>query len=1037
MSLSASALRRPVATFAATLALVLLGAVSLGRMPVTLLPDVTLPVLTIRTIYPNAAAEEVSRLVAEPIEQSVGATPGLVEMRSVSRTGEGNTTLRFQWGTDMSKTVLQVRERLDNARAGLPQGAERPTLLTSDPGERPIAVLGLTGPGDLRAISRTALDVHARRLEQIAGVASVAVVGDPDDEIRVDVDPDRARALGLTPDDVATAITGANAAARGGTIRRGQFRFSVRTLTELRDPSEMREIPVGPAAKGVFLGDIATIISASADPRTMVRLDGAPAVGLVVYKDAGSNTVKVTRLLEEQIEALRTEFPDVKIRLVAAQAKFVQDALSNLTTEIIAGGLISILLILVFLRDWRTSLAIALIVPLSVLVTLTLLQVLDVTINILSLGGLALAIGLLVDNAIVVSEASSRKREEGVPVERAAQEAAEEVTAPLVAGTLTTLLVFGPIVFVQGLAAALFRDLSLAVVTSLTASLVMALTLMPVMLTWGRKKRSTMAGQPAVDRVLPPLTDRFGIYAWGHRMAERYEDGMEWCLKRPGTVFAMGLIGTLVTVVIALQLPREILPQVDEGTAVAELRLAPGTAIEETARQAARLEAAAKELGSIGIYSRVGIASDEEVLAGADPGTPGTATFVIPVPDAMDASTFAARLRAALPDLAKGNLGIDLAGQSEFGSLIGREGRTVRVEVSAPRLQQSAADAAKVRGAMDSIPTLADVRDAFAGTEPQVEVTLLRDRIAQRNLSINTVANALAGALGGVGASELRETDRRTPIQVRYSGANNENLEIALATTVNGVPVGQLVAVREIRAPIEVVRVNQRPVTVVEGVVESGGTARAATDVRKAVERLDLGAGTEWSVTGADQEQQRTSRELAIVALLSVALVFLVLAGEFASFTTPLLVMTTVPLAAAGGIVALWVTGQSLNAVSLIGLVVMIGMADNEAVVKLDAIRRFREKGHSINESVKLGGRQRLRAIMMTALTTITGVLPLVFGWGSGGELYQPLAAAVIGGSVTAMLVTFFLLPTAYAVVERRKERRAATAPARAEELPA
>ncbi len=418
------------------------------------------------------------------------------------------------------------------------------------------------------------------------------------------------------------------------------------------------------------------------------------------------------------------------------------------------------------------------------------------------------------------------------------------------------------------------------------------------------------------------------------------------------------------------------------------------------------------------------------MLAGAEPGTAGTAVFVIPVPDGADAAQFADSLRKSVPDLAQGMLGIDLAGQSEFGSLIGREGRTVRVEVSAPRLTQSATDASRVRAAMDSVPTLADVRDAFAGTEPQIEVTLLRERIAQRNIPISTVANALAGALGGVRASELRETDRRTPIQVRYAGTSNENLDIALATTVNGVPVGQLVSVREVRAPIEVVRVNQRPVTVVEGVVESGGTARAAADVRKAVEGVTLTAGTQWEVTGADQEQQRTSRELGIVALLSVALMFLVLAGEFASFTTPLLVMITVPLAGAGGIAALWLTGQSLNAVSLIGLVVMIGMADNEAVVKLDAIRRFRALGHPIDEAVKLGGRQRLRAIMMTALTTITGVLPLAFGWGSGGELYQPLAAAVIGGSVTAMLVTFFLLPTAYAVVERRKERRAAARPA-------
>src|SRR5690606_32444886 len=308
-------------------------------------------------------------------------TPGLLEVRSVARSGEATTTLRFNWGTDMSKTVLTVRENLDNARASLPDGADRPTLLTSDPGERPIAVLGLTGPGDLRAISRTAMDVHKRRLEQLVGVASVAVVGDPADEIRVDIDPIKARALNITPEEVRAAIEAANATAQGGTIKRGQFRYSVRTLTELRDPQELYRIPIGPAGRGLRLGDIATVTPASADPRTVVNLDDRAAVGLVVYKDAGSNTVKVTRELEESLDRLREEFPEVTIRLVAAQAKFVEDALSNLSQEILVGGILSILLILVFLRDWRTSIAITLILPLSVLVGLTLMQMLGVTIN--------------------------------------------------------------------------------------------------------------------------------------------------------------------------------------------------------------------------------------------------------------------------------------------------------------------------------------------------------------------------------------------------------------------------------------------------------------------------------------------------------------------------------------------------------------------------------------------------------------------------------------------------------------------------------
>ena len=1045
MSLAAYAVRRPVATLSAILAVVLLGSVSLSRLPVSLLPDVSLPVLTIRTVYTGAAAPEVSRFVAEPIEEAIGATPGLTELRSVSRNNEVTTTARFEWGTDMRATVLSVRERLDAARSQLPERAERPTLLTSDPGERPIAVLAIRqsqsqaakdsraqGGGDLRSLARTATEVHARRLEQIEGVSSVAVVGAPDDEIRVELDPEKLRALDLTPEDVAAAIRAENATGAGGTIRKGQFRFSVRALTEFRTPAEILDTPVGKVGAGITLRDVGTVSLGLADPQTLTRLDGTSAIGMVVYKDAGSNTVAVTRRMTDAIAQLEKEFPGVSMTVVAAQADFVVDALSNLGQEIVAGGLLSLLVIFVFLRDWRLSLAIGITVPLSVLMALVALQALDVSINVLSLGGLALGTGLLVDTAIVVAESVGRRREEGMSLLEAAVTGTDEVAAPLFAGTLTTVLVFGPIIFVRGLAAALFRDLSLSVVTTVAASLLLALTLMPVMIV-GRRKLAKSAPAPVVVAREPSAIART-LDAWGRTLTAWYERGMRWSLAHPRSVFGMAGALLAVTVVLIYTLPKEILPRVDEGVLVAAVQLPEGTSIQATAAQVARVEGAARALGAKGIYARVGKATDEEVLAGADPGSSATAQLIVPVPANADAAQFAQQLRAKLPDLAKGALAIDLAGQSEFGSLIGREGRLVRVELSAPTLVESQRWADTVRTAMQTGPSLTDVRDAFAATQPIVEVSLERARMAERNIVPQQVASALAGALGGVSASELRETDRRTPIMVRYAGLRNEELETALKTPLRGVPLAQLVQVRETRAPLEVVRVGQRPVTIIEGLVESGGTAKATTDVQSRMASLTLPAGVSWQVGGADAERERTSNELTLVAVLAALLMFLVLAGEFASFTIPLVVMLTVPLAGAGAVIFLWLTGQSLNAVSLIGIVVMIGMADNEAVVKLDAIRKFREAGHSIDDAIIRGGEQRLRAIAMTSITTVTGVLPLVFGWGSGGALYQPLAAGIIGGSISALLVTFFLLPTAYAVLERRTERRALRHAARSPE---
>jgi HAE1 family hydrophobic/amphiphilic exporter-1 len=1036
VSLAALAVRRPVATVAAILAVLLLGSVSLTRLPISLLPDVSLPVLTVRTVYPGAAAPEVSRFVAEPIEQAIAATPGLVELRSVSRNGEVTTTARFAWGTDMRGTVLTVRERLDATRGTLPDKAERPTLLTSDPGERPIAVLAVRatpgpGGGDLRSLARTAAEVHARRLEQIEGVASVAVVGAPQDEIRVALDADRLRAQDLTPEDVASAIRAQNVSGAGGTIRRGQFRFSVRALTEFQSPDELLATPVGPVQRGLTLRDVGTVSIGLADPQTLTRLDGAEAVGLVVYKDAGANTVAVTRRMTEAVAQLGTEFPALAVTVVAAQADFVVDALSNLGQEIVAGGLLSLLVILLFLRDWRLSLAIGLTVPLSVLMALVALQALDVSINVLSLGGLALGTGLLVDTAIVVAESVGRRRDEGMPLREAAVVGTNEVAGPLFAGTLTTVLVFGPIVFVRGLAAALFRDLSLSVVMTVAASLLLALTLMPVVMVGRRGSNSATAraGTARAGTTRAPTTRANGrvgrwLDAVGARLAALYERGMRWSLAHPLAVFGMALAALAVTVVLIARLPKEILPRVDEGMLVAQLALPEGTAIEATARQVARVEQAATQLGAREVYARVGKATNEEILAGADPGSSATAQLIVRVPEGQAAAAFAQRLRARVPDLANGALAIDLAGQSEFGSLIGREGRLVRVELSAgtPAASQQWADSA--RRLLRGIPELTDVREAFAGTQPVVEVTLERQRLAERGIAPQLVASALSGALGGVAASELRETDRRTPIVVRYAGATNEDLATALRTPIRGVPLGQLVQVRETRAPLEVVRVGQRPVSIVEGLVEEGGTANATDAVQRIMTQQAWPSSVSWQVGGADAERKRTSDELTLVAVLAAALMFLVLAGEFASFTIPVVVMLTVPLAGAGAIVFLWLTGQSINAVSLIGIVVMIGMADNEAVVKLDAIRAFREQGMSIHDAIVAGGAQRLRAIAMTSITTVTGVLPLVFGWGSGGALYQPLAAGIIGGSISALLVTFFLLPTAYAVLEGRRERK-------------
>lgn len=1006
MSLTALAVRRPVTTLAATLALVLLGAVSLGRLPVALLPDFTLPVLTIRTAYADAAAQEVERAVSEPLETAVAATPGLVELRSTSKDGEATLVARFAWGTDMATTVLAVRERLDAARAALPEAASRPTLLTAEPGQRPIVTLALSGPSDLRVVKQLARDLFKRRLEQLDGVALASVVGGPEPEVRVDLDPARLRALGLSPDRVAQAIRDNNVGAPGGTVRRGQFRFAVRALTELTRPSEIAEIRVPVGAGFARLGDLATIQDGVADPLTAVRLDGAPAVGLVVYKDAGANTVRVTGEIERVLQELETEAPSIRVDVIAAQAGFISDALGNLVQEIVLGTLLAFGVLVLFLRDFRAALAIGVVIPLSVLVALVVMQALGVTLNVLSLGGLALGVGMLVDNAIVVSEAASRHRAGGTEGGAAVLAASREVGGPLVAATVSTLLVFGPIVFVRGLAAALFRDLSLSVVAALGGSLIVALTLLPVLI--------RRAGAP---RPRDPDARLTGL---GRSVLARYERALTAALARPGRTVGITTAVLALGLVVAGLMPKEVMPAIHEDLVAAGLTLPEGTALEATAEQTARIEAAARRAGAGRVYARVGRATDEEVLAGATPGGPNTADLLITV-ERGSAEALAAALRREVPDLAAGALALDASGQGELAALAGRGGRTVVVQVSGPDRAAAGRAGIQVLEALRAVPGLADARLQAAGSRVAFEIALRRDRMADLGATPEAVAQVLAGGLRGIPASELRETERRTPIVVRLAGASHQDLRAALATPVNGVPLEQLVQVREVQAPVELVRIGQRPVVPVEALVASGGTARAAANVKRAISGVTLPQGVTWSLSGADLERRRTANELALVALLAAALVFLVLAAEFESFVTPLLVMVTVPLAALGGVLALAATGQSLNAVSLIGLVVIIGIADNDAVVKLATIKRLRSEGRALDDAIHAAGRERFRPIAMIDLTTLAGVLPLAVGLGAGGSLYRPLAIAIVGGLVTATLVTLVLLPTLYAMVERRR----------------
>ena len=1023
MSLPAAAVARPVATVAAVTAALLLGMVTLPALPIALLPDLPVPVLTIRTRAPGMAASDMARTVAVPIEQALAGLPGLESLRTINRAGEATTTAVVRWGSDMRRLVWMARERLDAARAHLPSGAERPTLLTSDPGARPIAVLALTGPPHTSAanaldqLARMAQTVYAPRLEQLPGIASVVVTGAPRLEFAVTLDPDRLRVFGLTTAGIAASLRAQNLVGSGGLVRHGALRVPVHAATEFQQIAEVLEAPIGPPGSRVRLRDLGRAHLTRADAETRTRLDGADAIGLVVYKDAGANTLAVSARLHDELDRLHREFPGYAPTVVATQAHFIRGALDNLGQEILFGAVLSLALIAGFLRDWRLATAIGCIVPLAVLSAIVLLRGLGVGINVLSLGGLALGTGLLVDTAIVVLDAIRRRQEAGEGMADAAVTGAAEVAAPLVAGTLTTVLVFGPVLLIDGLAAALFRDLALSVVVTSLTSLVLALTLLPVML---------VAGAP--PRGGPPPMPRPARHGRLDRWIEHHERAVMWSLAHPRPVLVAALLCLAVTGLLFARLPRELLPSVDDGVVVADLVLPAGSPLPSTTQAVARIERAARTLGVRRVHARVGVATDEEVLAGAAPGSPATARVLLPVPRGRTAAALTRGMRDALPDLvAAGTLTLDPGGYSEFAALFGRDARTVRVLVHAPGEAMARAWGDSVRRWLGGIPGLTEVRTAYDTAQPVEALTLRRDRMALLGIDPPAISAALRGLVGVVPGSTVRRTDEQIPIMLRGGHAEDRTLEAALRQPVRGVPLAQLVT-RTLRwEPVVIERIDQRPVHVVEAQVLSADLAGTTHRVALGLEARRMWhpppAGVFWQVTGAEADRARNSRHLRTVGLVATALVFLVLAAEFGSLLTPCVVLLTVPLSVAGALMALWLTGQSLNVVSLIGMVLLIGMVDNEAVVKLDAIRRQQAAGWPLAEAIRRGSRERVRAILLTALTTIVGVLPLLAGTARGAALYRPLAATLVGGIAMAWMVTSYLLPAVYLAVERRRRR--------------
>jgi hydrophobic/amphiphilic exporter-1 (mainly G- bacteria), HAE1 family len=1025
MSLPRISIARPVAVAMFFLAVVFLGALSFTRLPVDLLPDIAYPKLVIYTAYPETGPAEVERFVTEPIEQAVARVPGKEHIESVSREGVSMVVLRFAWGTDMDFAALNVREKVDGLRGALPDGADRPVVLRTDPRSEPIMAISIAGGTDLWSLKELSESVFRRRLEQIDGVAQAAVTGGLEREIQVHVNASRLESYGISIDEIASALDGANVSSPSGTIRRGRFRYALRTLGELQSVSQIGDIVVaqrGDGAPGtrpdgsVLLRDVATIEDGFRERESIARYNGQEAVGLLVFKESGANTVRVAERVEDVLAQLTAEYGEVQVQVAMSQAGFVSGAISNLIRDMILGAVLAFIVLVMFLRDPRYPVAISLAIPISVVTTFALFHATGVSINIMSLGGLALGMGMLVDNSIVVIENMFRHREKGLTAAAAAAVGTEEVQRAITASTLTTIAVFGPIIYVEGVAGELFAALSFAVAFSLLASLLVAVTLLPSMgARWeGALPRERPPGWfgSLFNR---PLTafDR----AW-ERIAHVYHRSLRVALRHRGRVVLASLLLLIVTIPFALALPRSVLPDVDQSEFRARLELPRGTPLERTVEDAATLESLIREDPEVdAVFTRVG---RQAAMVGMDEERSGLNTAVLDVRLHAGGSTRAVleRLRPRLAALPPGSVTLESGHATALGRLLGAGEADLAVRIRGDDMDAAMSYAALVATRLGSVPEVTNARVGAELGQPEFIIEIDRERAAAYGIEPTTIVNLIDGSMRGRMATQFVAFDRRIPIVVRLPEEDRRSLATLESMHIRGVPLRELVSVREAVGPVEIQRLDQSRVVPVYADAVGRDIDAAVRAVAASVAAAPPPISLRYEIGGENEEMRRSFRELALAFTLALLLVYMILAAQFESLVHPFTVLLSVPLGLIGGVFALWLFGAGLNTVSLIGMVILVGIVNNDAVVKIDFINQLRREGQSVRDAILEAGQARLRPIVMNTITTMLAITPMMLAIGPGAGLQAPLAMAVFGGLLTSTVLTLLVIPVVYELIE-------------------
>ena len=1139
-SLVEFATRRRVTIAMMTLTLVLFGLIALGSLKVNLLPDLSYPTLTVRTDYTGAAPSEIETLISQPAEEALGVVKGLRKLKSISRTGQSDVVLEFAWGTDMDQASLDVRDKMEALQ--FPLEAKPPVLLRFNPSTQPIMRLALSpksaGSGaeeirQLMELRRFADDDLKRKLEPVDGVAAVKVGGGLEDEIQVDIDQRKLAQFGLSLDSVVQRLQQENVNVSGGRLEEGSQRYLVRTVNQFATVDEIRNMLLttraassssnsatdqamrlaaasgdarvmaalsqqgsggGATAGGMALRlkDVADVRQGYKEREAIIRLNGREAVELAIYKEGDANTVSTADALEAKLKAIREQLPkDIELTTIEDQSVFIRNAIHDVKMDAVIGGLLSILIIFLFLRDGWSTFVISLSLPVSIIATFFFMGQLGLSLNVMSLGGLALATGLVVDDSIVVLESIAKARERGLGILDAAIQGTREVSMAVVASTLTTIAVFLPLVFVQGIAGQLFRDQALTVAIAIAVSLVVAMTLIPMLSAlkgrpplgfpeeaprgrwepakgWQKPAAYTGRGIGAMFRyaffsiawlvvrvwrgiaaIVGPVMRKASDLAMApYARAERsYLRVLPAALSRPAPVLLVAGVAFALTLAAIPLLGTDLIPQLAQDRFEMTAKLPPGTPLAQTDALVRDVQGKhAKDAGVRVLYGVSGTGTRLDASPTESGENIGKLTVV------MDGNDAEAGLTEALRETMKASPGaqVDFS-RPELFSL----SPPLEIEVEGQDLEAIRAAGSKLAAMLRANPHYADVKSSVEQGFPEIQIRFDQDRAAALGLTTRQIADAVVNKVRGSVATRYSFRDRKIDVLVRAQESDRASLEDIRRLIVNpgrGTPV-ELASVAEVVAtsgPSEIHRADQRRVAIVSANLRDIDLGTAIREVESMVADAPLGTDIDMRIGGQGQELGESIRSLLFAFALAIFLVYLVMASQFESLLHPFVILFTIPLALVGAIAALLLTRSPVSVVVFIGLILLVGLVTKNAIILIDKVNQLREAGVAKREALVEGARSRLRPIIMTTLCTLFGFLPLAIAplFGSpGAEVRSPMAITVIGGLLVSTLLTLLVIPVVYDLLDRRADdyylergrraRKAAAMPAEGEGEPA